>query len=99
MVVAPFDPSSEAVAHSGGELRLLLGVERTAARMVHSLARSSLDIVVAAAAVMADIVVAGALLDRSPPADIRLAFHNIVMGSTSCAIRYLTVSFSFSQLD
>lgn len=86
VVAPPFVPSSE-VAHFGGEPRLLLGVDRTAARMVHSW-RASLDIVaVAVAAVKVDTV--GALLVRSSPADIRLAFHNIVMDSTSCAIQYL----------
>lgn len=93
--MAPSDPSSSAVVvRSGGEQRLPLGVHRIAAvTMVHSLGQSSLDIVVgvvvAAAAVGAEIVVAGALLDRSLPEGIRSPFHNIVMDSTSCAIRYI----------
>lgn len=87
------------MVHSGEGQRLPLGVFRSvvvaAAMMVHSLERSSLDIVVVAAAdvVEVDIVVVDALLDRSPPEDSRLAFHNIVMDSTSCAIRYLFAYF------
>lgn len=82
MVVAapPFDPSSE-VVHSGGEQRRLLGVGRTvaaAASMIHSW-RASQDIVVVAVAAAVGVDIVDALLDRSLLADIRLAFHNIVM--------------------
>lgn len=80
------------VVHSEGGLRLLSGVGRTdAARMVHSWL-ASLDIVAVVAAVVA-VGVDIASLDRSSPADIRLAFHNIVMDSTSCTSRYLFVFF------